>query len=189
MADPVSMTVAAVSMGATAAGGVTSAIGSAMSGQAQGNMYAYQQSVALMNKQIADQNESYALASGEVEAQQSGMRTRAEIGQTKATQGASNLDVNTGSNLRVREGEAEIGAENQALIRSNAARTAYGFAVEGAQDTAQGQVYGMAGANAIEAGQIGAFTSLLGGAAGVSDKWFQARQSGLFGSTAAPAGA
>jgi hypothetical protein len=169
------------SMVATAGSSILGAMGSAMSGQAQGQMYAYQQSVALMNQQIAKQNESYALASGEVEAQQSGMRTRAEIGQTRATEGAGGLDVNTGSNRLVQKSEADIGAENQALIRSNAARTAYGFAVEGVQASAQGQLYGMAGQQAREAGQIGMYKSLLGGAASVSDKWLQGQSVGLFG--------
>lgn len=167
-------------MGLGAAGSILGAFGQQQAGQAQASMYTYQAGVAQMNKTIADQNAAYALASGEVQAQQEGMKTRAEIGQTKATQGASGVDVNRGSSVDVRASEAEIGAENQALTRSNAARVAYGYQVEGAQATAQSNIDLMAASRSKTAGTIGAFTSLLGGASSVSSKWMQGNQAGIF---------
>ncbi len=178
MADPVSL--AAISIGATAGGGLLGAFGSAQQGQASKNLYGYQASVALINKQIADQNASYATAAGEVSAQQSDMQTRSVLGQTKATQGAGGLDVNKGSNVNVRASEAEVGAENTALVRSNAARQAYGFEVQGAQDVAQAGVDTMAGSQSLLAGYIGAGSSILGAGASVSSKWLAAQQAGIF---------
>lgn len=175
--DPVILT--AISIGTTALGAGVSAFGSMKSGEAQAGMYNYQASIAKVNQQIAKQNADYALAAGEVEAQRSGMKTRAQIGETRAIQGASGLDVNTGSAARVRTSEAEIGLQDQALIRSNAARRAYGYEVEGEQQKSQASLYGMAAENASSAGKIGALSSILGGASSVSSKWLQASQIGV----------
>lgn len=170
---------AAMGIGASGLGGVTGAIGSVFGGEAQKSMYEYQAAVARINAGIAEQNASYAIAAGEAEAQQQGMKTRAEIGQTRATQGASGLDVNRGSAVDVRASEAEVGAMDQAMVRANAQRQAYGYRVQAMQETAQAQLDQMAGQNAQTAGIIGSFTSLLGGASGVSSKWMQATQLNL----------
>lgn len=177
--DPVTLT--AISVGATVAGGATGALGSLISGDANQKMYQYQAAVAKMNQQIAKQNAGFALATGEVQAQQMGMKTRAVIGQTKADQGASGLDVNSGSTTKVRESEAEVGAEDAATIRSNAARKAYGYEVTAAQDEAQGKLDIMAGENAKTSGEIGAFSSILGAVGSVSSKWLTGTQQGIFG--------
>lgn len=182
MADPVSLT--AISLGASAAGAGVSAFGSLMSGNAQSSAYTYQASLARMNEQIAKQNASYETASGEVQAQESGMKTRFQEGQTKVAQGASNLDVNSGTSSLVRTSEQEIGYQDQAIIRSNAARRAYGYNVEASQDEAQAQVDTMAAKNSKSAGVIGALSSVLGGAASVSSKWSSASTSGVFGNNA-----
>src|SRR5438105_4747319 len=136
MADPV--TLATIGIVSTVAGGATGAFGSIMGGESQSSMYKYQAGVAQINKRIAEQNADYSRKVGEVEAQQFGMKTRAEIGEAKATQGAGGLDVGSGSNLAVRESMGDIGRQNLATIRANAARRAYGYEVEGIQQEAQG---------------------------------------------------
>lgn len=172
--------VAVAGIGMTALGGITQAFGAEQQGAAQAAMYNYQAGIAQMNAQIAKQNADYETALGEVQAQQQGMKTRAEIGETRAAQGAGGLDVNTGSNLAVRASEAELGAQDQAMIRSNAARRAYGQMVEAAQDTAQSNVDMMAASNAKQAADINAFSSILGAGSSVSSKWMQASSLGLF---------
>jgi uncharacterized protein (DUF3084 family) len=170
-------------MGATALGGITGAIGSTFQGQAQANMYTYQAGVAQMNAQIAQQNAAYATAAGEVQAEQSEMATKAQIGTTQATQGAGGTRVNSGTNVAVVASEAEIGAQNAAIIRSNAARTAYGYEVEATQQKAQAGLDTMGAETSVTAGQIGAFTSLLGGASSVASQWTKASTAGInFGS-------
>lgn len=150
------------------------------SGQAQANMYNYQAAVAQINQQIMQQNASWATQEGEVQAQQSGMKTRAQVATTQAQQGAGNLDVRSGSNARVQASELEIGEEDQALIRSNAAQRAYGFEVQGFQYAAQASSDKAAASNSQTAGTISAVSSLLGGAGSVSSKWLQGSQMGLF---------
>ncbi len=179
MADPA--TIAGVGIASQVGGSLLGAVGSATSGAAQQAQYQYLAGVAAVNQQIAKQNAAYATATGEVEAQQSGMATAAQIASTKAQQGASGLDVNRGSAVDVRASEADIGAENQAITRSNAARAAYGFEVEGVQAAAQGQVDIMQGQQAKTAGEFGVASSLLGGATSVSSKWLQASQQGISG--------
>lgn len=179
MADPLSLT--AISLGASALGGATSAVSSIMGGNSQAAQFQYQSGIAAQNALIAKQNANYATAAGEVSAQQSGMKTRFQLGQTTAQQGAGGLAVGSGSNQRVVDSEREVGTEDQALIRSNAAKQAYGYEVTAAQDTAQSQMYTQAASGAKTAGEIGAFGSILGTAGSVSSKWLQASQSGAFG--------
>src|SRR5437879_3754547 len=168
MADPISLGLLAVSAVGTVAGGLTQAAGARAAGDAQARQYQYQAGVADMNKKVADQNRDYAFAAGEVEAQQSGMKTRQEIGTQKTIQSASNLDVNTGSGADVRESQGAVGQENQNLIRSNAARRAYGYEVEAANATAQGQVYRMSADNARTAADYKVASSIIGTATSVA---------------------
>lgn len=176
MADPA--TLAMITMGTTAAGGIIGAIGSRYSGAAQANLFNYQAGVAQANQLLAKQDANYTLASGEVSAQQSGMKTRAQVGETRAGFGAGN--VAGGSANAVERSETEIGAENQALIRSNAAKRAFGFEVEAAKDTAQGTMYQTAARTARTAGDISALSTIIGSAGQVASKWLQYKQ--YFGS-------
>lgn len=179
MADPVTLT--AISLGATAAGGGISALSSIMGGKAKSASYKYQAGLAAINSQIAKQNADYERNVGEVEAQQSGLRTKAEIGATRAIEGASGLDVNSGSAARVQSSEREIGWNNQQIIRANSARRAYGYEVEAMNETAQGQLYKRAASQAKTAGILGAGATLLSTAGSVAGKWSQASTAGVFG--------
>jgi hypothetical protein len=107
----------------------------------QSNIHKYQAGVAEQNRIIAKANANYARDVGEVEAQQSGMKSRYEVGEMIASQGASGLDVNKGTGTKVRESMIDIGYYNQALIRSNAAKKAYGYEVEATEHEAQADVY------------------------------------------------
>ena len=170
MADPISA-MAIIGAGASAAGAVTGAIGSEYKGQAESNMYNYQAGVAKINADMATQDSNYALASGEVQAEQSGMRTGQEIGATRAAFGASNI---TGaSKSAVITSDIEVGQQQDAIIRANAAKRAYGFQVSSASDTAQAGVDVAAGQNSITAGNIGATSSIIGGVGSVASKWAQ----------------
>lgn len=186
--DPVSLglgatTIANVGAGASAAGGITSAIGAILGGNAQASTYKYQSGVALINKQIALQNADYSRKVGEVEAQQSGMKTAAQISSTKSIQSASGIDVNSGSHVGVRDSEEEIGQLDESIIRSNAAKKAYGYEVEASKDEAESKVLDSASSKSKMAGYLSAFGSVLGAAGSVSSKWLQASQVGIGSST------
>ncbi len=160
-------------------GGLTQAAGAKQLGAAQAQMYQYQAGVAETNQQIAEQNRNYALQAGEITAEQYGIKATQEKGQIRVAQGASNIDVGTGSPVAVRAGENVKVGLDLGQIRSNAARVAYGYETEATQATAQAGLYGQAAKTSVLAGDISATGSLVSTAGAVSDKWLQAQQYGI----------
>jgi hypothetical protein len=181
MADPVSATLAGIGLASSAAGGIMGAFGSEYSGQANKTMYGYQSGIAAINSQLAKSDAEYARVAGEREAEIAGLKGREIVGATKAGYAAGNIDPTTGSAKGVLTSEAFVNAANQNTIRANAAKRAYGFEVTAAEDTAQSQLYTMAGNTSATAGNIGAVSSLLGGVGSVSSKWLAGQQAGIFG--------
>lgn len=173
--------VGGVGLGATAGGGILSAFGSISSGIANKNMYDYQASVARLNQQIDNQNAEFASETGKQQSAISGMKTGQQIAQTKVAQASAGFDVNSGSNAQVRESEHRVGQIDSDIIRSNAAKTAYSYQVQGAMAGAQANLYEMAGSNAMTAGLVGAGGSILGAAGSVSSQWLQGQRVGLWG--------
>lgn len=171
MADPA--TLALVAMVGGIAGGVTKAGGELFSGFANAASYKYQSGVAAVNERIAKQNAEFSRSVGESKAETSGIKTRQEVGQTIATQGASGFRAGEGSGGKVIESEHMIGAAEQDTIRSNAARAAYGHEVEAVNFGAQSKLYTMASTNSKISGSINATSSLLGTASSTADKWLQ----------------
>lgn len=179
MADPFTLT--AISIGTAVVGAGVSAYGAMKGGKAQNAMYQYQAGVAKRNAEIAKQNATYELQVGEVEAQRVGMKSRATQGAIVSKQSGSNLDVNSGTNVNVRDSAAMLGKHDQDTTRSNAARRAYGYELEALRDTTQAELYKLSGKNAEDAGELGMWSSLLSGASNVSGKWLQAGQAGIGG--------
>lgn len=177
MADP--LTWAAIGTATSIAGGAVATGGALAKGAADRNQYQYQAGVALLNQNIAKQNAAYSRDVGENAAFISGRKTQATIGQQRATQAAGGLDVNSGTNLDIRKSTAEVGAIDEATIRQNYAKKAYGFDVEAATKGAEATGDVIAGDQAGKAGNINAASSILGTAASVSSKWLQG--SSVFG--------
>jgi hypothetical protein len=225
----------AMSLGSTVLGGVTKAMGASSNADAQrinirgqmlqtmgqafgfkaqaqqstyqANINKYQAGVADINKEIAKGNANYSRDIGEVEAQQAGMKAHADMGEMIATQGSSGISVNSGSSTRVRESMVEIGQYTQSVIRSSAAKKAYGYEVEAMQYGAQADVYRytatmneaqaenamtaagitekayglqeQAMSNVGKAEGIGILGSLVGTAGSVANKWSEGSFTGL----------
>jgi hypothetical protein len=182
MADPVTLSVmAGVGVAGSALGGIFGAMGAKESAQATSNMYQYKAGVAQANAQIAAQNALQATQVGGIQAQLSGLKTKQQIGAITAAQAASGIDINSGSAPGVRTSQLAAGQFEQGTIRSDAARKAYGFQVEGMNKVAEAQLDVMGGQQAIVAGGYQEATSLLGGATGVADKWSKFAQAGVGG--------
>lgn len=162
---------AGLGMGGSALGGLIGAAGSEYMGQAQANMYNYQAGVAQINSQLATQNENYAIASGNVQGQQIGMKGRAQLGATRVGFGAGN--VAGGSTNRVEASETELTQQSEAVNQANAAKKAYGFNVQSAEQTAQAGAYQAAAQTSLTSGNIGAISSIIGGATGVASQYMQ----------------
>lgn len=177
-----------IGLGATLAGGVTSAIGAEKSGAASQQMYNYQAGVAQINSQIDLQNADYARNQGEIQAQQYGMKAGQQAAQIKVTQAASGLDVNSGSAVAVQASQRKITGIDTAQIRSNAAKVAYDYDVKSTMDLNQSTLDVMAGQNAKTAGDISATSSILGSVGSVATKWNAGSTAGLFGGSSQQTG-
>lgn len=178
MADP--LTLGTIGLGTTAAGGITGAIGSLMGGDASAGMYQYKAGMALMNQQINKQNAAFALESGDINAEESGLKAGQGIAGTKVAQAAGGVDVNTGTPAEVRTSQQATAKFDQDVIRFDASKTAYGYEAKAASAAAEAQLDTMAAKNAKSAGILGAVTSILGGASSVASKWSQGSQIGIF---------
>lgn len=176
MAFPAAL--AGIGAGASIFGGLESAEGEKYTAAAQAANYQYQAGVAQQNAAIAGQEAQYASATGESQAQQKGIELAQQRGQARAAFGASNT---TGaSQSAVTKGITDVGQLQEANIRANAAKKAYGFKVAGAGDVAQAGAYITGASTATTAGGIAATGTILGSVGSVASKWAQASQS--FGS-------
>lgn len=173
--DPFSM--AAASGGLQIAGGVLGAKGALDKGAADASMYKYRAAVARVNKQVAEQNSDYALASGDKNAYRKGLETSFTLGKQTVAQGANGFDVNSGTNVDVRDSTQAMGYMDQATIREEASRKAYGYRVKAASEEASAQMDEQAAVNAKKAAKIQAISTILGTAGSVASKWTQGAQS------------
>ena len=178
MADPATM--ATVGMGMSAAKGAVGAFGALREGEAGAAMYRYKSGMALVNRSLALQNADYTRKMGEVQAGESGLKSRFQMGKITTAQSASGVDINSGTAVGVRAGQQKIAQIDQSLIRANAARRAYGYDVEAAKDLTESQMDLRAADDVKSASRISALSSILGGASSVSDKWMQASQYGVY---------
>jgi hypothetical protein len=169
-----------VGIGASLAGGLLSAFGNEKQGQAQQTMYNYRAQVAKINADIDRQNAAWARTKGEVEATQYGMKASQQRGAIRAAQGASNIDVNSGSAVDVQRSQEKIKDIDLAQIRSNAAKVAYDYETKATMDENQSRLDTMAGSYAKQAGDIAALGSIIGTASTVSSKWQQGKSIGLW---------
>ena len=92
---------------------------------------------------------------------------RAMLGTTKAAQGASGVDVNSGSSVAVRQGESELGMLDALTIRSNAAKKGYADLVQSTSYQAESELQKQESEQAASAAPVAALGSLLGGASSV----------------------
>lgn len=170
-----------VSLLTTIAGGVAQAAGAKQQATAQAQAYRYQAGIADVNAKLAAQNADWSRAAGETDAMQLGLKERVVQGKIRAAQGASGLDVNSGTALDVQDSAKKVSDIDVAQSRTNAARRAYGYEVEAYNATAQGKLYQASASNAEQAGKINVLSSFLGTASSVSNKWLQAKQYGIQG--------
>lgn len=150
------ISIAVVGLGLTAAGQMQQA----SAAKAAAN---YQSQVAASNQQIATQNANYAAASGEQQAAISQQKTRADIGAIEAGQGSSGVDINSPTASAVRTSATEVGALDAQTIRSNAARTAYGYETQSTNFGNQASADQSQAANDLTAGYVGGAGGLLSG--------------------------
>ena len=158
---PVGFSAATYVAVAAVAAAAVSAYGSYESGQAQQAAAKYQSQVEQNNAIIAQQNAQWAAQAGNAQAEQKQLETRAKVGGILASQAAAGIDVNSGSAVDVKSSASELGELDAINIRSNAARTAYGYNVQSSSDQNQSQLDTFEGNADAEAGDIKAGGSVL----------------------------
>ncbi len=178
MADPA--TLAIVSLVSTVASAGISFIGGQQQAAAQKDAANYQAQVARNNQVIAEQNATYARQAGAAEVEAQGMKTRAVVGQEEAAQGASGIDLTTGSPQEVRRSTSQLGQLDAATLQANAELRARGAEVQASNFGASAALYSQQAKNASSAGTISGFSSLLSGGSQFSDKWLKYQNQGIF---------
>lgn len=164
-----------------ALGGASTAYGQLQQGKAESNANLFNAQVAAQNADIATQKQQWAGELGDQAASTSQMKTAAMVGSIKAQQGASGIEVGTGSNANVVTSAREIGMLDAMTIRSNAAREAYGYATEAYSHKAEEALDRYAAKNNIAASKIKATSTLLGTAAEGSKYADYSKAKSLFG--------
>lgn len=157
------LSMAALTGGLSLLSGGISAIGAITQGQAASENAQFQSEVASQNQQIANMNAQQTTQVGEAQTEQQQQKTKATVGAIEAAQGASGIDVNTGSAVDVRSSASELGELDALTIRSNAARTAYGFEVNAQNQGAESQLLSQESEQAEIGGGLSGFGSLLSG--------------------------
>jgi hypothetical protein len=168
------------------AGGFLGGAGTLQAGRAASAASNYQAVVAANNAQLANQAADRALAAGAAQTEEVSMKSAANVGAIKAAQGASGVDVNTGSALDVQSSARALGQLAATRTENNAQERAWGYRVQASNDVAQAQLDLMAGKNQLAGAETAATTQELGGlgtgalgaAQALSPKW----SSGLLGS-------
>jgi hypothetical protein len=179
MADPVTM-MAGVGLAGSIGSSVMGGLGASYSAKAKAGQYNYQAGIARVNQSVQEQNAKFAADSGEIEGVQTGMKHKALLGKIVAQQGASGIDVNSGTNLDVYAGAQTIARMDQANVARNAMQKTRAYQSAAWSEGEQANMYDIAAKNAKKEGKIGILSSIVGGASSVSSKWSQGRQVGAW---------
>jgi hypothetical protein len=158
--------------------------GQAFEATAAGEAASYQAQVARNNATIAGYNATEAEQAGNTQAYVAGQTAAVTGGRIKAAQAANNIDVNSGSAVKVQQGARQAGTLNQETVLNNAELQAYGYRTQGTAFTETAGLETMeaneapiaaslaeAGAGYAAAGaEEGAVGSLLASAGGIGFK-------------------
>lgn len=141
----------AIAGGMQMGGGLLSAYGSYQAGKAN-------EKTAKLNAAMLEMEAKDAELRGEHDANMNRLRTRLLIGKQRAEWGASGVEVDAGTPVEVSADTAMLGELDSQTILNNAAREAWGY-------RAQATVTKYEGEMAKWQGNMGAFSSILGGGA------------------------
>lgn len=178
MADPFTLAITAgVGAAASAGGGILSAFGQKGKAEAEAQQYQVKSAIAKRNAAIQRQNALWTRQSTEQNAEREGLTTAFTIGKQKTAQAAGGFDVNTGSYADVRESTQKIGQRNVDLMRTEGRRKAIGYEQGAELSEIEGVMDIQASQNAKKAGDLAFWSTLVGTAGSVADKWSKASYS------------
>ncbi len=159
------------------AGAAVSAIGTYGSMEAQSANAAYQAQIAKNNATIAGRNANMDLQAGETAAVNRGLKTRAQVGAQLAGEGASGVDVNSGSFVKARAGTSEMGMLDALTIRSNTAKKVYADETQQSNYEAESGLMSNESQEASDMAPVAAIGSALTSASSVGGNYYKYLQS------------
>lgn len=180
MCDPATSTLTYLSIASTVAGGFLQMAGQQAAGAQQANSLRYQADVDRNNAILADRQAADAIDRGKNDE----MMHRIKIGQLKGTQlnafAKNGVTLDSGSPLDVLSDTAQVGELEALTIRNNAEREASGYR-QGAQNYRSSAQNNLIGAkNAKSSATTSVFTTALGTAGTVANRWYDYKNSGAF---------
>lgn len=99
----------------------------------------YEEGLANTNAIMAEMSGEQAIEAGDISASRKDLETKQKVGSVLATQGASGVDVASGSNAAVRNALNLVGTTDALTIRDNARRVAWGYKTQAMNDRYQGK--------------------------------------------------
>lgn len=168
-----STTLATASLITAGVGTATSVAGGIVSAQAQRKAGKAQAAIAEQNAERAERNAKEVVAEGNEKERQSRMQHNQLIGQMRAQQGASGIDVGTGSALDA-TADADMLKEYDTLtIRNDTTRQANNYYQQAADYRTQGSLAASTANNAATGALFGSAASALNGISSVSGSWYK----------------
>lgn len=165
---------ASLAMGMQGFGAVTSAFGARSSAQATKNADNYQAAVDANNVQYDAMQASMAIVQGQQQTNAERLKYGALKGTQEARLAANGVDIHEGSAANILADTKMMSTIDAATIADNAAKSAWGFQVQGANDAANAAMM-RAQADAIDPNKA-MLTSLIGSGATVAQSWYNRRQ-------------
>lgn len=167
-------------------GGIVGMAGAMSAGSSQQSLYDYQAAVAQVQEQEAEQAAWYQYSAGEAQANEQGLQGQQQLGQIKAAQGASGLQVGgsgsqawgSSSSTDVQASAIEMNMLNELTIRNNAQWNGYQELVAANDYSNQANLDIYAGEVAKSASEVQGLSSLIGG---ISGSFNQSTQMAQFG--------
>lgn len=154
-----------------AGGGIVKGLGDIEGGYAARNAANYNAQVSENNAVVAKQNAESASQSGQAEIEQIGLRNANTAGRLKAAQAANNVDVNSGSAVKVQQGQDQAGQLDALNAEHDAMMKIYGYDVQATNFQAQAGLDKSEAEQDVTAGYFGAAGDLLSSASSLGPKW------------------
>jgi hypothetical protein len=172
-------TAAIIGLVGSAVSGITGFIGARQQAAATSEAANYQSQVARNNQTIASQNAQQQSQAAAIQAQNADLKNRAIEGGILASQGASGIDIASGSSDDVRRSARQVGRLDTETIYSNALNNVRSSLQQSRNFGAQSQLDAFQAKTSAPNFLTGA-GSLVGGASSFADKWLRYQTS--FGS-------
>lgn len=171
-----SMAFSAISTGMSVMGQMNQQQAQAQQGQVMAAQYRYQEQVQRQNQALMERQALDATQRGEAEELKRRMLTQQQIGTQTAGLAGQGTDLE-GSPTSILGDTAAVGEYDALTIRSNAAREAYGYRLQGANYGNDATMLGVKAANSrYDPSYLGAGASLLAGASNLGEKWWRFQQ-------------